>query len=877
MPENFDLDAAFGKPTQQQPSVGNQTSGGQQSGGFSLDAAFGKPGEPPPSSGKKTSPEDDAYEAKVQSLMPRAHKYVEEHGPVEGGPSGAFIEGVGKLGEWTGLRTGVRGAMAALGAGEGKNFSERYEQLKAEDEAVKRAFEEKHPIMTAAGELAGVAAAVPAGAVAAPVEAALTARKLSPALAGIAGMGAEGAAFGAGTAAAEQAFGTGSKQSEPGIVSSALVGGGLGAGLGAAGKGISAAYNAWAPDVVKNFVGGEKRQMQKISDWISENKGDMNLSDWAKAKEEGKPVSLFHLIDPEKHQELTKIFEGHPEAAKILQERLATWSGDAQGSLREFANNLLSTKATPEEMESTAKALAAQRVKQAYDVATRRGNGAGSWDQSWNKWLNSEPFTDALDKTIATMRKTTEMRTGNAEDYVSPFQKIEGQAQDTQKVQNLRAEAEKRFNLPPTEPVNEPVSPSGYQLIHPEAVDIQFLDTLQRFLNKDAASKMKVENAPEGGLGAEIMKARGAIMDSLTDSKSKFYNKDYTDALAANDNVTKTENAFKYGTKIWTSAKNARAASQIASDIAEMSPREKFYVAHGLMQEALARVSKSDNTVNIGALNNLLKEGPTRQAVENALGERRFGELERHIRTQSALSNAISSAEKLGRGSSFDYNTLRDIRNIGWYFLYDKAALVSFAYRWAEQNINGKFAKNLAEKLASDDIDAFKQGLSAIENNEKNKASFGQYIMQNAPRALGTLAGRADGGAVQGYAFGGAPNNIRIANKSVVMPKPGDPEFVGPTMTASSYDPNKSHVFDKLNVMHRDNPIWTPDLGNVSARGYAVDKSGRSIMRSTGGRIPEADKLFKQAKKFVDSHTKNLLNVHDDDIVKALRVAAKRV
>jgi hypothetical protein len=127
------------------------------------------------------------------------------------------------------------------------------------------------------------------------------------------------------------------------------------------------------------------------------------------------------------------------------------------------------------------------------------------------------------------------------------------------------------------------------------------------------------------------------------------------------------------------------------------------------------------------------------------------------------------------------------------------------------------------------------------------------------------------------YAFGGAPNERRIVNKSVVMPKPGDPDFVGPTMSSSSYDPNKSHVFDKLNVMHRDNPLWTPDLGNVSARGYKVDKTGRSIMRSTGGRIPEADKLFKQAKKYVDSHTKQLLNVHDDDIVKALRVAAKRV
>ena len=860
----------------QSPSFNQFKSG--DAGGVDFFKTFGGPGGAKPE-GKS---EDDAYEAKVKSLMPKAHQYVQERGPVEGGPSGAFIEGVGKLGEWTGLRTGVRGAMAALGAGEGKNFSERYEQLKAEDEAVKRAFEEKHPIMSAAGELAGVAAAVPAGVVAAPVEAALTARKLSPALAGIAGMGAEGAAFGAGTAAAEQAFGTHSKQTEPGIVSSALVGGGLGAGLGAAGKGISAAYNAWAPDVIKNFVSGDKRQMQKISDWIGENKGDINLSDWAKAKEEGKPVTLYHLINPEKHDELAKILEGHPEAAKILQDRLATWSGDAQGSLRDFANSLLSTKATPAEMETTAKALAAQRVQQAYNAAKREGNGAGSWSDSWNKWLNTNTFTEALDKTIADMREKTALRTGDPDNYVSPFQKVEASELQADP-SDARAMAESFFKKKGVEPPDAiehlgDGTPAGrYQLVNRNGVDIDFLDTLQRNLNRAGNMKMNIENTPSGDLGAEIMKARGAIMDSLTNPKSQFYNKEYAEALSAHNNTQRTEDAFTYGRKIWQTDKNARKASQIAEDVAAMSPREKFYVAHGLMEEAIANVSRADGTVNIGALNNLLKEGPRRQAIETALGERRFGELERHIRTQAALSNAITSAEKLGRGSSFDYNTLRDIRNIGWYFLYDKAALVSFAYRWAEQNINGKFAKNLAEKLASDDIDAFRQGLSALESNEKNKASFGQYIMQNAPRALGLAAGHADGGEVKGYAFGGAPNERRIVNKSVAMPKPGDPDFVGPTMTASSYDPNKSHVFDKLNVFHGDNPHWTPDLGNASARGYAVNKSGRSIMRSTGGRIPEADKLFKQAKKYVDSHTKQLLNVHDDDIVKALRVAAKRV
>jgi hypothetical protein len=47
--------------------------------------------------------------------------------------------------------------------------------------------------------------------------------------------------------------------------------------------------------------------------------------------------------------------------------------------------------------------------------------------------------------------------------------------------------------------------------------------------------------------------------------------------------------------------------------------------------------------------------------------------------------------------------------------------------------------------------------------------------------------------------------------------------------------------------------------------------------RHTGGRIPEMDKLFKQAKKYIDSHTKSILSTPDDVVVKALRVAQKRI
>jgi len=47
--------------------------------------------------------------------------------------------------------------------------------------------------------------------------------------------------------------------------------------------------------------------------------------------------------------------------------------------------------------------------------------------------------------------------------------------------------------------------------------------------------------------------------------------------------------------------------------------------------------------------------------------------------------------------------------------------------------------------------------------------------------------------------------------------------------------------------------------------------------RSTGGRIPDVDKLFKKAKKTLDGQTKPMLNVHDDAIVHALRIAQGRV
>ena len=61
--------------------------------------------------------------------------------------------------------------------------------------------------------------------------------------------------------------------------------------------------------------------------------------------------------------------------------------------------------------------------------------------------------------------------------------------------------------------------------------------------------------------------------------------------------------------------------------------------------------------------------------------------------------------------------------------------------------------------------------------------------------------------------------------------------------------------------------------GRIDAYGDYIERT----KRATGGRIPHADKLFNEAKKTLDNQTKPMLNVHDDAIVHALRIAQGRV
>jgi hypothetical protein len=100
------------------------------------------------------------------------------------------------------------------------------------------------------------------------------------------------------------------------------------------------------------------------------------------------------------------------------------------------------------------------------------------------------------------------------------------------------------------------------------------------------------------------------------------------------------------------------------------------------------------------------------------------------------------------------------------------------------------------------------------------------------------------------FAKKGALQSVRPGTGYLVAPDPTSIRSIW-----AQFDPTKAHE---------------PDI--MAAEGGVVRSK-----RATGGRIPEVDKMFKAAKKYVDSHTKPLLNAPDDAVVKALEIAKRRV
>ena len=283
MTDDIDLFKTFGEP--QKGSNGQQTTSAKPAG-VDMSMFGSKPGVLPDQAQQESQTEtSDPYEQQVRGLAPRAEEEIKKGGykrAVEASSIGAPIIGpaVGAV---------ARGAKATYETLTGdKSIGENYNRLSAEDEALRRAANKMYPITSAASEIGG-SLAMPMGEIAAPFVAGskLMGPVSSLAMKGL-GYGAEAGVYGAGSAAAEQAFGTQSKENQPSLLESATTGAELGAGLGVGGTLLGRLYNktispmlgAVAPESVSKAL-GFKTANQSIRDSlideavkVSEAEGD---------------------------------------------------------------------------------------------------------------------------------------------------------------------------------------------------------------------------------------------------------------------------------------------------------------------------------------------------------------------------------------------------------------------------------------------------------------------------------------------------------------------------------------------------------------------------------------------------------------------------
>jgi hypothetical protein len=220
------------------------------------------------------------------------------------------------------------------------------------------------------------------------------------------------------------------------------------------------------------------------------------------------------------------------------------------------------------------------------------------------------------------------------------------------------------------------------------------------------------------------------------------------------------------------------------------------------------------------------------------------------------------------------------------------------------------FSKKFIKAAKAGGFRSFKQG-GEVEDNmendsnivnlapareEKKLKTFHSSLMDNVQNRASILSEAAqklhDMGAFEGFSPGD-----RFLNSSGVPMKIE-------RLFARKYNPNDrlmSKVFAKHNVkptlVEHEGSHYFPmattqtgvegeDAGDWSRGDSYIDlmrqfgykkMGGPRMVRATGGRIPEVDKLFKTAKKELDNSTKPMLNMHDDVIVNALRIAQGRV
>jgi len=475
-------------------------------------------------------------------------------------------------------------------------------------------------------------------------------------------------------------------------------------------------------------------------------------------------------------------------------------------------------------------------------------------------------------------------------------------------------------------------------LLRPENVNVEFLDNLQQKLDSRASNLKRSASTSSENTYVDQIKNLGAdIRNALTDEShpSGLYNEAFEKANTQREMAHLKDDALTAGQNFLKRINNREYIDKAANDALNMSDDEKAFFKYGLLAE-IESAGITGGGVQTGApqnialaynkIKNWFAKDNVKRGLENVLGENGYHDLQNHLQSEVFYKDAYQRARDLGvKGDTFS-QFLRNsyIPGLGGFVEYLTHGTPFFPVsiimgRAANYYYGGNYARALADQLASKDpamltaaydkffnnkklvnavnnqlaglayaasvqagetkydskkINQFTQDLDDYQKKAVQDAiQYGLNVYKtgkNVAGATAQAAGFNKGGRVE-YGDGGkTPYNWR----QHYVPKD---ETVGPVAPAraSGYYPEEWRKENRqMGFAGRARAMRNRAERDVET---PVDELMQDrTKRATGGRIPEADKLFKEAKKYIDERTKGLLNEPDEKIVHALRIAKAR-
>ena len=711
---------------------------------------------------KAAKEKNAAYEQRIQSWMPEAGKQAKEQGYL-----GAIGQGISNI-PIVGPAVGAAGRYlgAATGAGSEKlkpeenTFANRVQNIAAWEEALNRQYGKQYPGTKAATEIGGslflpagkVAEAV-TGVVAPAAGATGTLAALRSAVAPALGYGTEGALYGAGSAAAEQAFGTTPESKEPSIKQGAIIGGGLGAALGTAGKAIQYGLEKIGPEWYRSFGKIDSRLAEAARQDIADGNVRMDYQQAIDRLNAGQPVALADMFGPKWQNMLGKSLKGRPEIADEIQTAMQNRTGQQADRFFDFTNTMRGSLENPQDLFDRAQQVAATAKNEAYREALTPGRNPGVWKPQWDSWLNNPDFVNAVG---LTEREIISQMTANgidARNFISPF-------------------GQKMVKDPKTGDMVAAVNPvtrmPELEVQLQNRIDNQYLDVLQRNLNKLADQRFRAAYAPQGGSAQGAATMRNDIVNTLKKEEingrpNPFYDPVYKQAHDNTITYRENSNAYDYGSQLLSKIGNARDAAIIEAETRVMAPVERELATQGLLTDMYQRSIMGDGSINTKKLNNYFNPGPVRDSIKNVLGPENFNNLERYIKTEAIMKNTMAEINKMGRGNSAS----RDIQTLLYALIDYKLGGARLVGQWASGRMGDAYARDMVQKFGSGSVSDFDDVYRLLTTNPQAKRSFAEFIDATAAKLAAAGASNAGQLEQRGRAFGGSVSRKMNQNKII--------------------------------------------------------------------------------------------------------------